>query len=145
MKNPSLTAVGLLPQVVGVRVWRLRRVRQDESPSLTREQHQQADAFFQALPKQLADLVPDNPPSNLKAAVLEALAVGRPQERTPQQLVDFRLLPKWNKHYASRDAAGPIERPVGVLIAMLRRDAECGDGRCDERTNVDTGAGVPVV
>jgi hypothetical protein len=108
-------------------------------PPMTREQHQQAAAFFQALPKQLADLVPDNPPSNLKAAALEALAVGRPQERTAQQLVDFRLLPKWNKHYASTDAAGPIERPVGVLIAMLRRDAECGDFRCDERTNVDTG------
>ncbi|WP_330328211.1 hypothetical protein [Streptomyces pseudovenezuelae] len=108
-------------------------------PPLTREQHQQAAGFFQALPKELADLVPANPPSNLKAAVLEALAAGRPQERTAQQLVDFRLLPKWNKHYASTDAAGPIERPVGVLIAMLRRDAECGDARCDERTNVDTG------
>jgi hypothetical protein len=108
-------------------------------PPMTREQHQQAAAFFQALPKQLADLVPDNPPSNLKTAVLEALAVGRPQERTAQQLVDFRLLPKWNKHYASTDVAGPLERPVGVLIAMLRRDTECGDFRCDERTNVDTG------
>jgi hypothetical protein len=108
-------------------------------PSHTREQRQQVDAFFQALPKQLADLVPANPPSNLKAAVLEALAVGRPEARTPRQLVEYRLLPKWDGHYASRDAAGPLERPVGVLIAMLRRDAECGDARCDERTNVDSG------
>lgn len=109
-------------------------------PSLTQEQHQQVDAFFQALPKQLADLVPANPPRNLKASVLEALAAGRPDERTPEQLVEYRLLPKWNKHYASRDQAGPLERPVGVLITMLKRDAECGDKRCDERTNVDTGA-----
>ena len=108
-------------------------------PSLTREQRQHVDAFFAALPKQLHDLVPDRVPGNLKTAVLEALAVDQPEERTPQQLVDFRMLPKWNKHYASRDTAGPIRKPVGVLIALLTRNAECGDKRCDERTNVDTG------
>jgi hypothetical protein len=107
--------------------------------SLTREQRQQVDAFFQTLPTHLADLVPANPPANLKAAVLEALAVGEPQGRTPQQLVEYRMLPKWNKHYASQEAAGPIRKPVGVLIALLKRDAECGDVRCDERTNVDSG------
>jgi len=108
-------------------------------PSLTREQRQQADALFKALPQELAALVPDRVPQNLGTAVLEALAVGQPQERTPQQLIEYRLLPKWNKHYASRDTAGPIEKPVGVLIAMLRRDAECRDDRCDERMNVDNG------
>jgi hypothetical protein len=108
-------------------------------PSLTREQRQQVDALFAALPKPLANLVPDNPPANLKAAVLEALAAGTPEARTPEQLVDYRLMPKWDGHYARRDQAGPLERPVGVLIAMLKRDAECGDPRCDERTNVDTG------
>lgn len=106
---------------------------------LTPRQRQQVDAFFHSLPKQLADLVPSSPPRNLKAAVLEALAVGQPQERTPEQLVTYRLLPKWDGHYASRDVAGPLERPVGVLIAMLRRDKECQDDRCDERTEVDTG------
>ncbi|NUS82698.1 MAG: hypothetical protein HOY75_08090 [Streptomyces sp.] len=108
-------------------------------PSLTREQRQQVDGFFAALPKQLADLVPDRMPGNLRTAVLGALAAGRPEARTAQQLVDFRLLPKWEKYYASRDSAGPIVNPVGVLVAMLRRDAECGDARCDERTNVDSG------
>ena len=111
-----------------------------KSPSLTRVQRQQVDAFFQALPKQLADLVPANPPLNLKTAVLEALAADRPEVRTAQQLVEYRLLPKWDGHYASRDSAGPLKKPVGVLIRMLHRDAECGDPRCDERTNVDTGA-----
>lgn len=108
-------------------------------PSLNREQRQQASAFFKALPQELAALVPDRVPANLATAVLEALAVGQPQERTPQQLIEYRLLPKWHKHYASRDTAGPIEKPVGVLIAMLRWDAECRDDRCDERTNVDNG------
>ncbi|MGW4270842.1 helix-turn-helix domain-containing protein [Streptomyces seoulensis] len=108
-------------------------------PSLTREQRQQVDSLLQALPPQLAELVPANPPANLKAAVLEALAGGQPEERTPQQLVEYRMLPKWNKHYASRDAAGPIRKPVGVFLALLKWDAECGDRRCDERTNVDTG------
>src|SRR5207249_3105004 len=56
-----------------------------------------------------------------------------------EQLVTYRMLPKWEGHYASRDVAGPLERPVGVLIAMLRRDQECQDDRCDERTEVDTG------
>ena len=106
---------------------------------MTREQRQQVDAFLAALPRQLADLVPDRVPGILKAAVLEALAVGQPQERTPQQLVEYRLLPKWDKHYASRDAAGPLRKPLGALVTMLHWDRECQDDRCDERTNVDTG------
>lgn len=110
-----------------------------KSPSLTREQRQQVDAFFQALPKQLADLVPDRIPGNLQTAVLEALAAGQPQERTPEQLVEYRMLPKWDGHYASRDAAGSIRKPVGVLIELLKRIKECQDPRCDERTNVDNG------
>jgi len=109
-------------------------------PSLTPEQNRQVDSFFKALPEELAVLVPANPPGNLKAAVLEALAADRPEGRTAQQLVEYRLLPKWRKYYASRDQVGPLDRPVGVLIWMLRRDAECGDARCDERTNVDSGA-----
>jgi hypothetical protein len=108
-------------------------------PSLTHGQRQQVDALFAALPKPLADLVPDNPPSNLKAAVLEALAADKPEARTPQQLVDYRLMPKWDKHYARQDQVGPLERPVGVLITMLKRTKECQDPRCDERTNVDNG------
>jgi hypothetical protein len=108
-------------------------------PSLTPDQRQQVAAFFQSLPKQLADLVPANPPGNLKAAVLEALAADRPEARTVEQLVEYRLMPKWDRYYSSREQAGPLERPVGALVAMLRRDAECGDPRCDERTNVDSG------
>lgn len=97
-------------------------------------------AFCRALPPELAALVPKNAPRGLKLAVVDALDLEGPAGRTVEQLIEFRLLPKWNKHYSSRDAAGAILRPVGVLRAMLRRDAECGDARCDERVNVDTGA-----
>lgn len=107
--------------------------------SLTREQRQHADALLQQMPIPLADLVPANVPDNLRTAVLEALALGQPGERTAQQLVEYRMLPKWNKYYASRETAGPIDKPVGALITMLRWDRECQDHRCDERTNVDNG------
>lgn len=106
---------------------------------LTREETRQYEALVQTLPPELAALVPKNAPRDLKQAVLDALADGTAASRSPQQLVDFRLMPKWDKHYSSRDQAGALLRPVGVLRAMLRRDAECGDARCDERTNVDTG------
>lgn len=72
-------------------------------------------------------------------AVLAATAPDNPAGRTVQQLIEYRLMPKWDRYYSSQDQAGPIEKPVGVLVTMLRRDAECGDQRCDERTDVDTG------
>lgn len=106
---------------------------------LTREEKRQYDAVVAVLPPALAGLVPKNAPRDLKQAVLDALAADSPASRTPQQLVDFRLMPKWDKHYSSRGQAGALLRPVGVLVAMLRRDAECQDDRCDERINVDTG------
>lgn len=108
-------------------------------PRFSREERRQYDAFVQGLPPALAALVPNGLPEPLVRAVLTATDPSSPDGRTVQQLVEYRLLPKWDGYYASRDTAGPIEKPVGVLVAMLRRDAECGDARCDERTNVDTG------
>ncbi|RIH58740.1 hypothetical protein D3C59_32875 [Streptomyces sp. SHP22-7] len=72
-------------------------------------------------------------------AVLAATDYSSAESRTVEQLVEYRLMPKWDKHYSRLDQAGPIRKPVGVLVAMLRRDNECQDPRCDERTNVDTG------
>ncbi|MFD1309010.1 helix-turn-helix domain-containing protein [Streptomyces kaempferi] len=108
-------------------------------PSFSRERRGQYDAFVKALPAPLAALVPRGLPDALVRAVLAAVDLGSPEGRTVEQLVEYRLMPKWDRYYSSRDQAGPIEKPVGVLVAMLRRDAECGDARCDERTNVDTG------
>jgi hypothetical protein len=108
-------------------------------PPFSREQRGHYDAFVKALPAPLASLVPRGLPDALVRAVLAAVDPGNPERRTVEQLVEYRLMPKWDRYYSSRDQAGPIEKPVGVLVAMLRRDAECGDARCDERTNVDTG------
>lgn len=108
-------------------------------PSFSREQRRQYDAFVQALPVPLAALAPRGLPRELVNAVLTATDLESPAGRTVQQLVEYRLTPKWDRYYGSLEQAGPIEKPVGVLVAMLRRDAECSDPRCDERTNVDTG------
>ncbi|MFB8182588.1 hypothetical protein ACFC8N_42695 [Streptomyces sp. NPDC055966] len=108
-------------------------------PAFSREQRRQYDAFVQALPAPLAALVPRGLPRELVNAVLTATDLESPAGRTVQQLVEYRLTPKWDRYYGSLEQAGPIEKPVGVLVAMLRRDAECSDPRCDERTNVDTG------
>ena len=108
-------------------------------PRFSREERRQYDAFVAALPGPLKALVPNGLPDPLVRAVLAATDASSPAGRTVDQLVEYRLLPKWDGYYSSRDQAGPLEKPVGVLVAMLRRDAECGDARCDERRNVDTG------
>jgi len=97
------------------------------------------ETFLRGLPAPLSDLVPEWLPAVLKEAARNALAADTPAARTPEQVVAYRLMPKWDRHYGSQAAAGPLHKPVGVLVAMLHRDAECGDHRCDERTNVDTG------
>jgi hypothetical protein len=108
-------------------------------PTFSREERRQYNAFVAALPGPLAALVPKGLPQPLVRAVLEATDLSSPEGRTVEQLVEYRLMPKWDRYYSSREQAGPITKPVGVLVTMLRRDAECGDPRCDERTNVDTG------
>ncbi|GHB15620.1 hypothetical protein GCM10018777_56500 [Streptomyces albogriseolus] len=108
-------------------------------PSYTPDQRHRYNTFVAALPAPLKALVPNGLPKPLVDAVLAATDHDSSEGRTVEQLVEFRLLPKWDKHYSRRDQAGPIEKPVGVLVAMLRRDQECQDPRCDERTNVDTG------
>jgi hypothetical protein len=108
-------------------------------PPFSREQRRQYDDFVAALPAPLKALVPNGLPKPLVDAVLAATDLESPAVRTVEQLVQYRLMPKWDRYYSSCEQAGPLEKPVGVLVAMLRRDAECGDARCDERTNVDTG------
>ncbi|WP_346186303.1 hypothetical protein [Streptomyces osmaniensis] len=105
----------------------------------SREERRQYDAFVAALPAPLKALVPKGLPKPLVEAVLDATAHDNPAGRTVQQLIEYRLAPKWDRYYSSREQAGPIEKPVGVLVTMLKHDAECRDPRCDERTNVDNG------
>lgn len=108
------------------------------SPFLTPQEGKLVAAVFRALPEDLQALLPDKKPSNLKRAVLEALAVDKPYDRTPEQLAAFRVGPKWWGFYQAQHIAGDLEKPVGALIAMLRRDKECGNDRCDERVDVDS-------
>lgn len=111
----------------------------NSKPTFSREERRQYDAFVAVLPAPLKALVPKGLPRPLVEAVLTATAYDNPAGRTVQQLIDFRLMPKWDRYYASLEKAGPLERPVGVLVTMLKHDVECQDPRCDERTNVDTG------
>jgi hypothetical protein len=108
-------------------------------PPFSREERRQYDAFVGALPVPLKALVPNGLPKPLVDAVLAATAPENPACRTVEQLVEYRLVPKWDRYYSDQGKAGTIEKPVGVLVAMLRHDAECQDPRCDERTDVDTG------
>lgn len=87
----------------------------------------------------MAKHVPAKRPPVLSRAVLEALAVGAPHERTPEQLAEFRVLVRWDKHWGSLFGRGEVKSAVGALVAMVERKAECGSPRCDERTDVDTG------
>lgn len=112
----------------------------NSKPTFSREEHRQYDAFVAALPAPLKALVPKGLPQPLVRAVLAATAHDNPAGRTLQQLIEYRLMPKWDKYYGSLDQAGPIGKPVGVLVTMLKHTAECQDPRCDERKNVDTGA-----
>lgn len=111
----------------------------NSKPTFSREQRRQYDAFVAALPAPLKALVPNGLPKPLVEAVLAATDHASHEGRTVEQLVEYRLLPKWHKHYSSAALAGSIQKPVGALVAMLRRDNECQDPRCDERTNVDNG------
>lgn len=108
-------------------------------PRLTPQQNKAVAGFIQELPEDVRTaLVPKHPPMNLKQAILGALAAGEAHSRTPQQLVAYRVGPKWMKHYASLHYAGQLARPVGALVEMLKRSQECGSDRCDERMDVDS-------
>lgn len=106
---------------------------------LTPHQGKLIAAVIRQLPDQLRELLPAKLPRNVKLAVLEALAEGESTDRTPEQLVAYRVAPKWWGHYSGLHQAGKLEKPVGAFIRMLKRDKECGNDRCDERADVDTG------
>ena len=111
----------------------------NSKPSFSRQERAQYDTFVAALPAALKALVPKGLPQTLVRAVLDATAADNPAARTVEQLVEYRLMPKWDRYYSDQGQVGRIEKPVGVLVTMLRHDSECQDPRCDERTDVDSG------
>lgn len=105
---------------------------------LSQEERRAVDAVWSLLPADLARAVPRQA-HGLEGAVLDALAVGQPVERTPEQLVTHRVMPRWDRHWAAELYAGRMASPVGALRAMLERNPLCNDDRCDEHVEVDTG------
>jgi hypothetical protein len=87
--------------------------------------------------------VPDIPA--VTDAILEALAAGRPETRTVEQL-GARIDRRWYVHgWARRLEAGEkIEQPVGVAIDLVRAYGRgdkwgCANSRCEDGADVDTG------
>ncbi|MFC5646797.1 helix-turn-helix domain-containing protein [Kitasatospora cinereorecta] len=109
-------------------------------PRLTKEQRAAVESVFALLPVDLRDAPAlAKRPRNVQEAVLEALGLGKPCERTAEQLVEFRVMPRWNLYWASLLYGRNMARPVGPLVAMLKRSPLCNDPRCDEHVEVDTG------
>lgn len=107
---------------------------------LTKAEYDAIKAVRGLLPDDLDKALPEKTPANLGAAILAALAVGSPYERTAAQLVEYRLLPRWNRYWASKFYAGELGRSVvGPVLAMLKHQPECSDISCEERVNIHTG------
>jgi hypothetical protein len=104
---------------------------------LSREERRTVDAVWALLPADLADAVPRHA-HGLEAAVVDALAAGQATERTPEQLVTHRVMPRWDRHWSSELYAGRLSSPVGAMRSMLERDPLCNEARCDEHVDVDT-------
>ncbi|WP_331746827.1 hypothetical protein [Streptomyces sp. NBC_00842] len=106
---------------------------------LTPEQKQQVQAVRDLLPSDLNRALPVRTPRNIADDILKALAAGLPRERTPQQLVEFRVMARWNGYWAARFYAKELGRaPFGPLAAMVEDTQECGNGSCEDRVDIFT-------
>ncbi|GAA4947748.1 hypothetical protein GCM10023205_04650 [Yinghuangia aomiensis] len=95
-------------------------------------------AVVAALPPELTQLVEaagGNPAPRTLVTAIEA-QLG---ERSVEQLA-ARAARRWHTHrYAAQHAAGALERPIGVAVALVR-GGECGHPRCEDGIDVDTAA-----
>ena len=110
----------------------------------TRKERDAIDAVRSLLPAVFNKALPVQTPPVLADAILAGLAVGSPSQRTPAQLVEFRVMKRWDSHWGQEFGAGRIESPVGALVAMLdpkSASKHCGSDRCDEGVDVDFGTG----
>ncbi|MFJ9810701.1 hypothetical protein ACIRTB_20985 [Streptomyces sp. NPDC101158] len=107
---------------------------------LSKQQQGLVQTVRALLPQDLNRTLGDRLPPNVSAAIVTALAAGQPRERTPQQLVEHRIEPRWNGYWAERFYAGQLPaQPYGPLLAMLKDVAECGSLVCDDRVDIHTG------
>ncbi|MFB7398285.1 hypothetical protein [Streptomyces sp. NPDC056191] len=116
-------------------------------PRLSKQERDQVQAVRALLPRELDTKLGDWLPPNVAAAIVTALAAGQPRERTPQQLVAYRVEKRWNTYWAEqllpawkveRDAGRVPRPPYGPLVSMLKDTAECGNLGCDDRVDVHT-------
>ncbi len=99
------------------------------------------------LPQELNAVLGNKLPTNVSHGIVEALAAGQPRERTVQQLVEYRVLPRWDRYWAEQllpawktetDAGRTPRPPYGPLLRMLEDTPECSSISCDDRTDVHT-------
>lgn len=105
---------------------------------LTIEQKQAVQRVRDLLPREFDRALPARTPRAVADAVLDALAAATPSSRTPEQLVQYRVMARWDGFWAPKFLAGEVDSPIGVLRALLAPAGRDHD-RCDERINVDTG------
>ncbi|PSK47997.1 hypothetical protein B0E38_06474 [Streptomyces sp. 111WW2] len=118
------------------------------TPRLTADERKMRDAVLQLLPMDLRKALGDVIPTNVSQGVVACLAKGAPRERTPQQLVEYRLKPRWDRYWASRFYAGDLtpkvngkqRKPFGPLLEMLKDTAECRNLTCEDRHDYVLGA-----
>jgi hypothetical protein len=116
---------------------------------LNDEQRQARDAILPLLPADLREALGTVIPQNICQDLVDALAAGLPRERTPQQLVQHRLMPRWNGYWASRFYAGDLtpevngkkRKPFGPLVEMLKDTGECSNLWCEDRHDFALGDG----
>lgn len=115
---------------------------------LTAEERKVRAAILELLPADFREALGPVVPTNVGRAMLDALGAGTPRERTLQELVEYRFLPRWRGYWATRFYAGELtpdlgggrrKRPFGPLTQMLADIAECGNLWCEDRHDFVTG------
>lgn len=109
---------------------------------LTAEERQARDALLPLLPADFRQALGGVIPQNVAAAIVTALAAEQPRQRSVQQLVEYRVMPRWNRYWSPRFYAGELtptlpsgglKKPFGPLVEMLADTAECGNLSCEDR------------
>lgn len=114
----------------------------DKKP-ITNIQRAQVQAVRDLLPPLLARDLPDETPTNISEKILAALDTDGPRPRTPEQLAAYRINPRWDGYWATQYGDDGFDKPLGVVLALVASQAECGNVRCDDRRDVDTGELCP--
>jgi hypothetical protein len=109
---------------------------------LTPKEREVRDALLPLLPPDFRQALGNIIPTNVVQDIVKALAADQPRERTVQQLVQYRVMPRWERYWAAEFYAGKLtpelapgknKKPFGPLSQMLADTAECGNLSCEDR------------